>query len=221
MLLVRPPGVYPPQGDSHLLRDALTNAALPPGAAALDVCTGTGLLAVAAARLGAGQVSAVDISASAVLAARCNAWLRRLPIRVHHGDFLSCAAGRRYDVVTANPPYVPCPRHAAWSTRRARSWDAGEDGRWYLDRLCAAAPHLLKANGMLLMVHSALCGPAVTVRMLRDTGLKTSVVARRRQPFGPVLLSRAGWLEDQGLIAPGQREEELVVIRADRVPSPS
>jgi release factor glutamine methyltransferase len=59
-----------------------------------------------------------------------------------------------------------------------------------------------------------------TVRRLRDTGLKASVVARRRVPFGPVLRARAGFLERSGLIEPGQRHEELVVIRGDR-PDPA
>jgi release factor glutamine methyltransferase len=41
-------------------------------------------------------------------------------------------------------------------------------------------------------------------------------VTRSRIPFGPVLHSRAGFLTRQGLIRPGQRHEDLVVIRADR-----
>ncbi|MGP4003833.1 HemK2/MTQ2 family protein methyltransferase [Streptomyces sp. 8N706] len=218
---MRPPGVYSPQGDSHLLREALLTAAVPPGARALDICTGTGILALVAARLGAAEVRAVDVSPRAVLTARCNARLHRLPVTVHRGDFLSCTTGRRFDLVTANPPYVPCPPgHAGAGRGRARAWDAGADGRAHLDRLCEAAPRLLSPNGMLLLVHSDLSGPARTVQMLRGAGLKASVVARRRQPFGPVLLSRAPWLEEQGLIAPGRREEELVVVRADVVPCP-
>ncbi|MGK5629986.1 methyltransferase [Streptomyces sp. URMC 123] len=225
-MLLRPPGVYAPQSDTHLLREALRRAALPPGARALDICTGTGVLAVEAARLGAAEVWAVDISRTAALAARCNLWLHgltgragpRAQVRVRHGDFEERTAGRSFDVVTANPPYVPCPPSTS-TGRAARAWDAGEDGRAHLDRLCAAAPRLLAPGGLLLMVHSSLCGPLSTVRSLRDAGLKASIVARRRQPFGPVLLSRADWLERRGLIEPGQREEELVVIRADRTPA--
>ncbi|MGP3947315.1 HemK2/MTQ2 family protein methyltransferase [Streptomyces sp. 7N604] len=219
MILLRPPGVYSPQGDSYLLREALISSAIPQGARALDAYTGTGVLALAAARLGAAEVCAVDVSSSAVVAARCNARLNRLRVTVLRGDFSSCTAGRRFDVVTANPPYVPCPAASATGGRRARAWDAGEDGRFHLDRLCAAAPRLLEPNGMLLLVQSGLCRPAVTLRMLCDAGLKASVVARHRQSFGPVLMSRAPWLEEQGLIPAGQREEELVVIRADRVSS--
>ncbi|MGX9229474.1 methyltransferase [Streptomyces albus] len=104
--LLRPPGVYAPQGDSELLLEALAEATVPRGARMLDVCTGTGVVALAGARLGAREVHAVDISARAALAAAWNARLRGLPVRAHRGDFLEHAAGR-FDVVTANPPYVP------------------------------------------------------------------------------------------------------------------
>lgn len=218
--LLRLWGVYGPQGDSRLLHDALRKASVPVGARVLDVCTGTGLIAVEAARLGARQVQAVDTCYRAVLNARCNARLHRLPVRVEHGDFRSSrATERRYDVVTANPPYVPGPASADAERGRARAWNAGPDGRRYLDLLCAMAPRLLTADGMMLLVHSTLCGPQRTLRLLGEAGLKASVVARRWQPFGPVLTARAGWLTEQGMIDPGQTEEELVVIRADRPPA--
>ena len=35
-------------------------------------------------------------------------------------------------------------------------------------------------------------------------------------PFGPVLNARAGWMESVGMLPVGRREEELVVIRADK-----
>lgn len=112
----------------------------------LDICTGTGVVALAGARYGAAEVHAVDLSARAALAARWNARLSGLPVTVHRGDF-------------------------------------------------------------------------PTLRALRTGGLEARVTARSGQPFGPVLRSRAAWLEKRGLIAPGQREEELVVVRARREPS--
>ncbi|MBT2510401.1 hypothetical protein J7I98_32030 [Streptomyces sp. ISL-98] len=46
--------------------------------------------------------------------------------------------------------------------------------------------------------------------------MRPVVADRRRVPFGPVLRSRREWLEDQGLITPGEEKEELVIIRAER-----
>jgi release factor glutamine methyltransferase len=194
----------------------LREAAVRPGARVLDVCTGTGAVAVAAALGGAREVVATDVSVRAVLAARLNARLRGLPIRVLRGDLVGPVAGEEFDVITANPPYVPCRDGEPARHSRARAWDAGPHGRLWLDRLCAAAPPLLAPGGMLLMVQSGLSGVRATLDALRDGGLKAAVIARRREPFGPVMSGRAADLEAAGLIRPGQRYEELVVIRADR-----
>ncbi|REF00181.1 HemK2/MTQ2 family protein methyltransferase [Thermomonospora umbrina] len=216
MLILRPPGVYLPQGDTALLTEALRDAAVPPDARVLDVCTGTGAVALAAALGGTRRVTAVDVSTRAVLAAKVNARLRGLPIRVLRGDLVEPVAGEEFDVITANPPYVPSVNGAPPRHGRARAWDAGPGGRAGLDRLCAAAPPLLAEGGMLLMVQSAMCGVRATLDSLRANGLKAAVIARRREPFGPVLRGRAAVLEARGLIRPGQRHDELVVIRADR-----
>jgi release factor glutamine methyltransferase len=70
---------------------------------------------------------------------------------------------------------------------------------------------------MLLLVHSKVCDIEKTLNKLRSTGLKAAIVARRVEPFGPIMRRRIPLLERQGLIQSGQRHEELVVIRADRV----
>ncbi len=212
MLLVRPPGVYRPQDDTDLLSEALTAVTLPPGARALDVGTGTGALAVAAARAGAAEVTALDVSRRALVAAWLNARVRRLPVRVCRADVSSAPPPGPFDLVLANPPYVPWP--GGWRT--SPRWDAGRDGRAVIDPLCAAVPGLLSERGCLLLVQSSLSGVEETLAALGEGGLKASIVARRPVPFGPVLRGRARYLERRGLIGEGQREEELVVIRADR-----
>lgn len=215
MKLLRLPGVYRPQADTWLLMRAMREAHLPAGARVLEVCTGTGALAVAAVRNGAASVTAVDRYLPAVLSARFNTRVRGLPAEVRHGDLSQTIVGAPFDVVLANPPYVP-GESAGEPGGAAVAWDAGPDGRTHLDRLCGKAFDLLTAGGTMLLVQSSLCGTRQTVEMLRDNGLKTSVVARAIEPFGPVLRGRVGYLERSGLIAPGQRHEELVVIRADR-----
>ncbi|MFB9904125.1 HemK2/MTQ2 family protein methyltransferase [Allokutzneria oryzae] len=209
-------GVYRPQQDTALLVDAMLGAPLPPGAHVLDVGTGSGALAQAAADAGAAEVTAIDVSWRAVAMAFVNTRLRGRPVRVRRGDFRKSLRGRHFDVVLANPPYVPCGHGAPGRHDSARAWDAGDDGRALIDPLCDRAPGLLSPKGMMLMVHSALCGTETTLRRLRNSGLKAAVIARQRCPFGPVMRGRSDWLERQGLIEPGQRDEELVVIRADR-----
>ncbi|MFI0263842.1 HemK2/MTQ2 family protein methyltransferase [Streptomyces sp. NPDC017056] len=217
MFFIKPPGVYAPQEDTGMLAAALRRESLRPGAEVLDVGTGSGALAVAAARLG-GRVTAIDAAFAAVLTTRLNAWIagQRNRVSARRGDLLRPVAGRHFDLVMANPPYVPSAARMLPSGGRARAWDAGPDGRAVLDRLCAEAPALLAPGGVLLLVHSVLCDPARTLDLLDGAGLRTSVTDRRIIPFGPVLRERAPWLEAQGLIAPGQEKEELVVIRARR-----
>jgi release factor glutamine methyltransferase len=213
VLLLRAPAVYPAQGDTWLLTDALAAENPGPGARVLDVCTGSGALAVAAARLGATDVTAVDISRRAVVSSWLNTRCRRLPVRVFRGDLLGPVAGQRFDLVLANPPYVPAAGDELPTRGAARCWDAGTDGRAVLDRLCADVPPALAPGGVLLMVFSALCGVELTVARLEEAGLEASVVARRVEPFGPVMTARADLLEARGLVGAGQRYEELVVVR--------
>ncbi|MFI5720249.1 HemK2/MTQ2 family protein methyltransferase [Nocardia sp. NPDC051750] len=214
-MLVRAPGVYRPQPDTWLLARAMTEAALPAGTRVLDACTGTGALAIHAARSGAASVTAVDLSRAAVAAAWLNSRLCGVRLELLCGDITRVVDGRTFDVIVANPPYVPSAGPVPGG-RAARAWDAGRHGRSVLDPLCVMMPRLLATGGTALIVHSTLSGTATSLAQLRDGGLKATIVARTMIPFGPVLTRRIGWLRDRGLIRPGQRHEELVVIRADR-----
>ncbi|WP_067686877.1 HemK2/MTQ2 family protein methyltransferase [Nocardia jejuensis] len=214
-MLIRTPGVYRPQADTRLLAEAMSGAGIAPRSRVLDVCTGTGALAIEAARNHGASVTAVDISRTAVASARLNSRLRGLDIEFVRGDFRTALRDRTFDVVISNPPYVPC-RDDGPPRGTARSWDAGIDGRSAIDALCALTPEILSETGILLMVHSALCGVEATLSGLRGAGLKASVVSRATIPFGPVMSGRSAWLLDRGLIEAGQSYEELVVIRADR-----
>ncbi|MDX3234179.1 methyltransferase [Streptomyces sp. ME03-5709C] len=215
MWLLCLPGVYHPQDDTLLLKDALKRERLPENADVLDLGTGTGALALSAAERGAAQVTAVDASVSAVLTTRLNARLNRRRVKVLRGDLTAPVTDRRFDLIMANPPYVPSPE-ARPARGRALAWDAGADGRVVLDRICSDAPPLLTPGGVLLLVHSGLCGVERTLGRLRRTGLRAVVVERRYIPFGPVLRGRSAWLEARGLIAAGEEKEELVVVRAER-----
>lgn len=95
-----------------------------------------------------------------------------------------------------------------------RAWDAGVDGRVLLDRICTHAPRVLAESGVLLIAQSVLSGIEKTQSMLEEQGLAVEVVARAEIPFGRVLSARAALFEARGLIAPGQRTEEIVVLRA-------
>jgi release factor glutamine methyltransferase len=209
------PGVFRPISDTWLLADALRHLA--PDARVLDTCTGSGALAVTAALAGARAVTAVDVSRRAVLSARMNARLNGVTIRARCSNLFSSLGDQRYDVIVANPPYVPDPSGDRLPTRGPqRAWDAGRDGRIVLDRLIAESPRHLRPGGTLLVVHSALCGTDVTLDGLRAVGLQSRVVARHHGPLGPLMRARIDHLRERGALAPGQTEEEVVVIAGRR-----
>jgi release factor glutamine methyltransferase len=206
--------VYRAEGDTQLLTDVMCQGAFARDHDVLDVGTGSGALAIAAARAGARTVTAVDVSLRSVAATWMNARLHRAAVTVHRGDLFAPVADRRFGLVVANPPYVPAmtarlPRH-----RKARCWDAGPDGRALLDRICAGVPQVLAPDGNVLIVHSGVCDTDLTLDALDRAGLVPQLLAKATVPFGPVMRARAALLESRGLIGPGQREEELVVVGA-------
>jgi release factor glutamine methyltransferase len=214
--VLAPPGVYAPQADTHLLARALHREEPAPGTDVLDLGTGTGTLAICAARRGA-RVTAVDIAWRAVLTARLNALRARQRLTVHRGDLLQPVRGRSFDLVVSNPPYVPTPpSEPATGRGRERAWNAGHDGRVVLDRICAEAPRVLRPGGVLLIAQSGLSGTEETLERLADSGLRATVSDRAYIPFGPVLRSRLPWLRESGRIAPREENEELVIVRAQR-----
>lgn len=214
-------GVYPPQTDSMLLIDTLQRTELATGRRLLDLCTGSGVVAIAAAALGAASVTAFDICPHAVRYSRANAIHAGVEIDVREGPWTCALDCAPFDVIVSNPPYVPTPPGGdvelipqfagpAWA------WNAGLDGRMVLDPLCSSASGLLADGGSMLLVQSALAGVEHSLDALRSTGLNARVIASQWIPFGPVLSARAGWLEVTGQIESGCRTEKLVVIRADK-----
>lgn len=147
----------------------------------LDVCTGSGVLAIAAAQLGARYVTAVDIGMRAVHCTRRNAAAGGVRVEAHQGTCSDAVGHGPYELVVSNPPYQPVgpgahreslPRNVGPS----RAWDAGRDGRMVPDPLCEAAARLLTGQGTLLIVQSEFADPQKSLRTLRSSRLYAEVV---------------------------------------------
>jgi len=156
-----------------------------PDAEILDMGTGSGVCALAAARY-ARRVVAVDVNPAAVRCATVNALLNRLEARVdiRHGDLFAPVAGERFDLVLFNPPFllgVPKDaRDAAW-----RSSDGAE-------RFAAGlAGHLKPAGSALLMLSSYGEACVRYEAELRAHGFRLEVFARRRYPNETLTIVRA------------------------------
>ena len=133
-----------------------------PGAVArvLDLCTGSGALAVLAAmRFPDAAVDAVDISADALAVAARNVGEHGLDdrIRLLQGDLFAPVDGERYDLIITNPPYVDEAGMAALPPEcrhePALALDGGTDGIAIIARIIGdAGRHLTETGGLLCEV---------------------------------------------------------------------
>ena len=122
-----------------------------------DIGTGTGAIALSTLHYTEGtRADAVDISPAAAAVARENAERLGLTERIdiHVGDLLAPLAGRLYDMILSNPPYIPTADIATLMPE-VRSYephlalDGGTDGLNIYRRLMADAPALLKEGGAI------------------------------------------------------------------------
>ncbi len=215
MRLVRLPGVFEPHSDSWMLARCVSRERLGAHSRVLDMCAGSGVLAVAAAIRGRGDVVAVDVSRLSVFATRLNAKLNGVTVRAVRGDLFEPVRGMRFDLIVSNPPYLPSQDGRLPRRGPSRAWEAGSQGRVLIDRICAAAAAYLDPGGTLLLVHSSVCGEDETILALNQHGLRASVIDRRRGALGPRLRARAGWLRERGVLGP-DGQEDMVVIKAQR-----
>jgi release factor glutamine methyltransferase len=196
-----------------MLADVLREATLPPRASVLELCAGTGAVAISAALRGAREVTTVDVSRRAALATRVNARLNGVRVRARRGDLFAAVGRARFDAIVSNPPYVPASDAELPRSWPERCWDAGHDGRVLLDRIIAEAPDHLRPGGFVLLVHSSIIGTERTLEGLAAGGLEAEVVARRRGPLGPLMSARVHLLRERGLLGHDEHDEEVVVVR--------
>jgi release factor glutamine methyltransferase len=213
------PGVWRPHNDALLVARLLVEQAAV-GGDVLDMFTGSGALALTAARLGARSVTAVDVSRRALATVAFNAYRNGVRVRTRRGDLFAAVATETFDLVLANPPYYP--GDATLPTRGgARAWEGGADGRALIDPFCDQVGQHLRPGGRLLLVHGSFNDERRSVELLRRQGLEADVVHRHRGPLGAVGRRRVERLREQGLQVgdDGDEEEETVIISAVQ-PSP-
>jgi release factor glutamine methyltransferase len=153
------PAVLIPRPDTETLIERALEI-LPAGSTArlLDLCTGSGAIAITlAAERPELHVTATDLSAAALDVARRNAERHGAMARCEflEGDlFAPLPAASRFELIVANPPYVPEPEIATLQPEIQHeprlALAAGDDGLSHLERLCAAAQSFLTPAGALL-----------------------------------------------------------------------
>ena len=177
------PDVLIPRPETELLVVALLDLAKPPSNRPLAVCdvgTGSGVLAVCAAKHRDCRVTAVDVSPAALAVARANAEAHGVAERIDFlaGDLLAAVpAAARFDFVLSNPPYVSTADFArlAPTVRNFEprvALEAGPQGTGVIARLIPQAAERLVPGGHLLLEISPMVHDAVRALVAADERLE-------------------------------------------------
>ncbi|AGZ49944.1 peptide chain release factor N(5)-glutamine methyltransferase [Mycobacterium kansasii] len=178
------PGVFIPRPETEALLEWATAQPLPQRAVIVDLCTGSGALAVALARhRPAARIIGLDDSEAALEYARRNA--EGSNVELIRADVTTLGLrpdlDRRVDLVIANPPYVPDnatvepevaqhdPRHAVFG---------GPDGMAVIAHVVRLAGRWLRPGGLLAVEHDDTTS-GLTVEFISSTGLFETIVARK------------------------------------------
>jgi len=148
-----------------------------PVGSALDLGTGCGVQSLHLSTH-AGAVTATDLSERALRFAATTAALNGLDWELLHGDLVEPVAGRRFDLVVSNPPFVVGPASTAYTYR-----DSGRASDEVSAELVAAAPGLLNPGGTMQFLANWLhvAGEDWEERVagwLASTGLDAWVIQR-------------------------------------------
>ncbi|RZT26245.1 release factor glutamine methyltransferase [Mycobacterium sp. BK558] len=178
------PGVFVPRPETEALLEWTLAQPLPPEAVIVDLCTGSGALAVAlAAGRPTARVIGVDDSAQALTYARRNTAgtaVELLCADATASDLLADLDGA-VDLLVANPPYIPAdaelepevalhdPAHALYG---------GPDGMAVIDRIVDVAARLVRPGGLCAVEHDDTTSQR-TVDAFAGSGHFGNVTARR------------------------------------------
>jgi len=150
----------------------------------VEIGVGSGAVLASLAGCGATSLTGTDVDPGAILATQRLMDSLRQPVELACGDLWAPLAGRRFDLVLANPPHFPmlAPGYAG----RPPQWSfGGPDGRLVMDQLLRGMPKHLAKDGYAYVVHSAFLGLAATNRLLAERGLAARIVASSFMPLAP------------------------------------
>ncbi|MBR4079523.1 MAG: peptide chain release factor N(5)-glutamine methyltransferase [Christensenellaceae bacterium] len=190
---VTPDVLIPRQETEMLAETAIQLIRLEAYARILDICTGSGCIAVSIARYTRAKVSASDISAKALEVALKNAQTNLVNISFFESDLFEAAIGQ-FDLITANPPYISKTEIETLQTEvidhePRLALVAEDNGLAFYKRIAKDAPRYLTPRGTILLEIGNEQGPAVKklfeksgfrdVRVQKDySGLDRMIIAK-------------------------------------------
>lgn len=176
------PATLIPRPETELLVE-LALERLPRGGRVVDLGTGSGAIALAIAKERPdAMVFAVDASADALAIARHNAQRLGLErVTFAHGDWLAPLAGKQFDLIVSNPPYIESDDHhlreGDLRFEPVTALASGVDGLDDIRRIAVASVPRLVPGGVLLLEHGWNQGASVRA-VLADAGFHDPFTAR-------------------------------------------
>ncbi len=170
-----------PRPETELLAEAVFTSC--EGKTVLDLCTGSGCIAVTVAKLGKpAAVTACDISDGALSVAKENALKNHADIRFLQGDLFEAVGNERFDVIVSNPPYIATkeidelmPDVRDFEPHLALDGDT--DGLSFYRRIAEEAGQHLTENGRLCLEIGNDQGESVP-KLLKNAGFSDIVVKK-------------------------------------------
>lgn len=165
-----------PRFDTEYLVEAVLERVTAPKALVLDLCTGSGIIAISLKRAQkAWAVSASDLSEKALKVAQRNGAHLGAAIEWRQGDLFAPWAGQTFDAIVSNPPYISEEEYRDLAPEVHKepvmALIADNEGLCFYERLTREAVHYLKPGGWLCVEIGWQQGPAV-VAMFEENHFK-------------------------------------------------
>ena len=172
--------LIPRQDTEVLVEEALKR--IQPGMRVLDMCTGSGCIAVSIAKnVPHIEMHAVDISKQALNVAKDNAKLNEVSVEFERSDLFDHVAGK-YDVIVSNPPYIPTSEipklmPEVGSFEPVEALDGKEDGLYFYRKIIAECKDYLNPDGMIFFEIGYEQGADVSA-LLQEAGFSQVAVVK-------------------------------------------
>lgn len=186
-----------PRQDTETLVETVLDREKDHAISILDLCTGSGCIAVSIKKLGGySQVAASDLSDKAIGLAMRNASINDTEIRLIKSDLFKDIDGR-FDVIVSNPPYIPAEEIETLSPEvrdhdPRMALDGGEDGLDIYRRIVSECGDVLNAGGRLYMEigfdQAAAVGGLMEKAGFRDIEVVKDLAGKDRVIFGTLTL---------------------------------
>lgn len=182
------PQVYQPAEDTFLLAGNLQVERM---SRTLEIGTGTGLIAIIAARK-ARMVIATDVNPHALDCAVKNITINKAyNVELRKGDLFEPVEDEKFDLILFNTPYLPSDEDEAVDDELDAAWNGGFNGREVIDRFLAGVKDHLNPGGKVQLVQSSLTGNEKTLEKLEELGFKASITAREKGFFEEIVVITA------------------------------